>query len=113
MKGTTPEVPPICRAIREAREAAGLTGYALAKKLDVEPGQLTSRWEASREPSLTDIGRIEEALDLPRGYLLRAAGYVDEVISPEEAIANDKRLTPMKRDLVMGALMSMLARTDA
>lgn len=107
MQGT----PPMCRAIREAREAAGWTIKRLSDELGVEINQVSGRWEKDREPSLPNIRRIEDALGLRRGYLLRSAGYVEDITTTEDAIANDQRLTPMQRDLVMGALVSMLART--
>lgn len=109
----TANTPPMCCAIREAREMVGWTQTRLADMLGVQLNQISGRWELGREPALDECRRIEEVLGLPKGYLLRAAGYVEDAVTTEDAIANDPRLTPEYRDAVLAALGSMIKSASA
>ena len=103
----TTEIHPVSQAIKAAREGAGLSQWDLARLLDT--GQTTiARWETTRVPSVDDIAAIEEALELPGGFILRQAGYVDEPApTVEEAVAHDGTLTRTAKDLVLGAYRSV------
>ncbi len=68
---------PVCAAIRRAREAAGLTQSDLAIRVGVRQAHV-SRWEHGVRPTLERLAEIERALQIRRGDLLRAAGFVDD-----------------------------------
>lgn len=69
------ERPRICAAIAAALEQAEWSQQQLADALGVRQSSV-ARWCSFREPRLDRISSIEWALGLPRGQLLRAAGYV-------------------------------------
>lgn len=62
-----------------------------------------------KDLTLTRVIEIEDALEVPRGALLRAAGYVAEVATPEDAIASDTTLPVVARDLLLAAVASQRA----
>jgi transcriptional regulator with XRE-family HTH domain len=99
-------VPPICIALRTARETAGLTQESLATLVGVSQKRL-SNWETAREPKLDMIANLERAIDgdRRRGWLLRLAGYVEDAATLEEMIDSDPRLDPRGR-LAVKALIA-------
>jgi len=102
-------VPPICEALRRALAASGLRQRAFAARLGVTQ-QTVSNWLRDQEPKLDDLARIEEELELPRGYLLRDAGYVAEAVRPEDAIANDGRVSPGVRRWLVSAYLAAIGQ---
>ena len=109
--------PPICSAIRHAREAAGLTQSQVVTALTGLPGynvtqSHVSKWELDREPELDVIRALETALGLPLGSLLRSAGYVEDLpLTAESAIATDERLTGPFRRLTLDIYRSAIQRS--
>jgi transcriptional regulator with XRE-family HTH domain len=99
---------PICKAIRAAREDAGLSQVELARRLDGVSQSMIARWESVSEPSLSVIARIERELQLPKGELLRAAGYVGGVVSVGVAIAEDPRLDDRARRVLLASYRSLM-----
>jgi transcriptional regulator with XRE-family HTH domain len=93
-------VPPICQAIADAIDASGLSQTALARSYGTTQQQI-SLWVNGREPRLDEIAALEVALDLHRGALLRAAGYVDDVTGVEDAIRSASRLKKDRRDVLL------------
>ena len=81
------------RTTRAAVGAAIRTAYTglytqteLARRIGVAQNTL-SRWTTGEvEPSLSDLIAIEDACELPRGHILRSAGLVEEIGTPEQAI---------------------------
>jgi transcriptional regulator with XRE-family HTH domain len=91
--------------------AGRYTQVELAARLGVAQNTV-SRWSTGDiEPSLDDIARIEDLCDVPRGVILRRAGYVVEPRTADEMIAHDARLTPGQRDLVVAAYRAALRRS--
>ena len=71
-----------------------------------------SRWSTGEvEPALGDIARLESACGLPRGFVLRSAGYVDESHSAEDAIATDPRLDTPRRELILATYRVAVAQS--
>lgn len=88
-----------------------LTQMELADRLGVAQNTV-SRWSTGEvEPSLDQIAAIEKACGVERGFILRAAGYVDESHSPDALIARDARLEPSKRELLVAAYKAALRQS--
>lgn len=101
---------PIASAIRSAY-AGRLTQAELARQLGVAQNTI-SRWSTGEvEPRLDDIVAVENACKLPRGFLLRAAGYVEHDSTPEMAIAADHRLDDARRELLLAAYRAALKQS--
>jgi len=101
---------PIAAAIRSAY-AGRLTQAELARQLGVAQNTI-SRWSTGEvEPRLDDIAAVESACKLPRGFLLRAAGYVEHDSTPEMAIAADHRLDDARRELLLAAYRAALKQS--
>jgi transcriptional regulator with XRE-family HTH domain len=101
---------PIAQAIRSAY-AGRLTQAELARQLGVAQNTI-SRWSTGEvEPRLDDIVAVENACKLPRGFLLRAAGYVEHDSTPEMAIAADYRLDDARRELLLAAYRAALKQS--
>lgn len=62
--------------------------------------QTLSNWSRTIEPSLDQLVLIEKALDLGKGWLLRAAGYIDDA-GTLRMIDTDPNLSHASRDLLM------------
>lgn len=91
------------RAIRRAREDAGLTQVQLGDQANLDQAKLSKYENGHHEPPLSALLRIDEACKQPRGYVLRLAQLIHEPGTGEQAIASDARLQPDHR----GALVTL------
>jgi transcriptional regulator with XRE-family HTH domain len=107
--GKVPKVPKICRAIRIARETEGLSQRELAVGVDAAQS-MVARWETSSEPTLAVIGKMERVLGLPKGDLLRSAGYVAGVISVGRAIREDPILDQRAKSVLLASYRALTRR---
>lgn len=70
------------QALRQAREARGISQDALAKRLGFRAQSVASKWEdtegdqARKVPDPDDVFALEAALELPPGSLSRHLGYL-------------------------------------
>lgn len=110
--GRAPRVAPISRAIKVAREAADIPQTELASRLGVAQS-LVGRWETTSEPSLESIVKIERVLGLPRGELLRAAGYVSDVVSVGRAVEEDPVLDERAKRVLLATYRALHAKHAA
>jgi hypothetical protein len=79
------ERPPICVAIDEAIEEAGLSNASVARAIGTSE-QNVGRWRNNKQPSRETVADIEvNALEKPLGYVSRLAGYVAE-LTPDELL---------------------------
>jgi len=112
--GFDPAPLPSAKARGEAIRsvyAGRFTQVELAARLGVAQNTV-SRWSTGDiEPSLDDIARIEDLCDVPRGVILRRAGYVVDARTADEMIAQDVRLDAAQRDLVLAAYRTALRRS--
>lgn len=109
-RGTRAQAPPLAAAIRQAY-AGRLTQMQVATELGVAQNTI-SRWSTGDvEPRLDDIARLEQACSLPRGFILRSAGYIDEFAGPEDVIEGDTRLDQPRRDLLLAAYRAALSQS--
>jgi len=99
-------------AIRQAREAIGMTASKLAKHMAVT-GAAVSNWERGlRAPSRLDLYRIEALLSVtPPGRLVHRL-YPDAperaVMLTEDAIQEDTRLTGPQKAAMLAVLQVIL-----
>jgi transcriptional regulator with XRE-family HTH domain len=71
--------PPMARAIRRAMGRAGFATQAeLVEATGLHPSEISDFLKGKREPLLPKIALIDKACGMPRGWILRAAGYVDD-----------------------------------
>ena len=95
-------VPPVCAALRQAREEAALTQDELARRVGLAQSSI-QKWEGGREPRLDRIALLEAAMGCPRGHVLRLAGYVEEATSARDALLRDPSLTPSHRETMVAS----------
>jgi transcriptional regulator with XRE-family HTH domain len=78
---------------RSQKEVADLIG---------EPPSTFSRWVQGKYlPDFPDLAKIERACGRPLGFILHAAGYVDEVASVPDAVAMAPELDDGQRRIIM------------
>ena len=105
------EIPPLAAAIRQAYRGVH-TQTGLAAVLGVAQNTV-SRWSTGEvEPSLSDIVRLEQACEVPRGFVLRSAGYVLDHETVEDAIAADPRLDAPRRELILATYRVAVAQSS-
>jgi len=94
-----PAYERVGEALKTAYKKAGLRQEDLAAALDVDQGTV-SRWSRGvQRIELEYFPRIDELCGRPRGYLLRLAGYVDDLdaLDTVQAIRSDPRLDDQGR----------------
>lgn len=90
-------------AIKEALD--GRSQAWLAGELGIDQGHLSRVISGKVENlSLDLIVRIEKALDLERGVLLRAGGYVSDSVTLSAAVETDPGLTREQRSALRGLI---------
>lgn len=88
------------RAIATVRKRRGLTQREV-ETLSGIPQVTLSRWENDAQPSLDDLARLEDALSVSRGAILREAGYIEnDPRTVAEVIDSDPTLDDRVRALV-------------
>jgi transcriptional regulator with XRE-family HTH domain len=100
------ETVRICAAIDAERRAAGLSQRELGERMGVSQAQ-ASRWCTRQEPRLDQIVEIERHLGLPRGFLLRSAGYVEPERGVLDAIASDPVISTAARETLSAVYVSL------
>lgn len=93
--------PKLADALRQARETAELGQAEVAERLGVTQGTV-SHWELARStPSLAQIAALEKVCRVPKGFVLRLAGYSPESRTTVEVLRTDPDLTPVYRKLLV------------
>lgn len=81
----------------------------LAEQLDVGQSNISKWMRGVTRPSLDDLVRLEEVCGRRRGFILKAAGYIEESApSTAEAIQNDPRLDDLGRRIVLASYEAAL-----
>lgn len=101
----TAEPLPLHEAI--ARAMAGRVNQRqLAERLGYSQPSVSQWLTGSSLPKVTDIPRIEDACERPRGFILQAAGYCSPATTVSEALAHDVQLSDLSRAIVLAAYES-------
>ena len=107
------------RALKQAREDAGLSQRALARAVDVSPGAVW-QWERDRDgtvPRLDMTTRLEQVLKLEPGQLSRLLGYVPVTAEPGTmtsvvaAARADPRLGDSERELLIAVYRELVRQS--
>jgi transcriptional regulator with XRE-family HTH domain len=107
------------RALRQAREDAGLSQRALARAVDVSPGAVW-QWERDEDgtiPRLDMTTRLEQILKLEPGHLSRLLGYVPATAEPGTmtsvvaAARADPRLDDSERELLIAVYRELVRQS--
>jgi transcriptional regulator with XRE-family HTH domain len=107
------------RALRQAREDAGLSQRALARAVNVSPGAVW-QWERDEDgtvPRLDMTTRLEQVLKLEPGHLSRALGYVPATAEPGTmtsvvaAARADPRLGDSERELLIAVYRELVRQS--
>jgi transcriptional regulator with XRE-family HTH domain len=109
------------RALRQAREDAGLSQRALARAVDVTAGAVW-QWErdnGSTVPRLDLTTRLERVLKLEPGHLSRLLGYLPATAEPGTvtsvvaAARADPRLGDSERELLIAVYRELVRQSAA
>lgn len=109
-------------ALARIMESRDVTQAELARRTKIAQGRI-SQWlnpnrETGRRKLLMyhDIERIEQAIGVPVGTILAAAGFVERAAGIRDALSNDPGLDPMDRaylvDFYDRAVSRHQARSD-
>ncbi len=107
------------RALRQAREDAGLSQRALARAVNVSAGAVW-QWERDEDgtvPRLDMTTRLERVLKLEPGHLSRLLGYVPAsaepgtVTSVVAAARADPRLGDSERELLIAVYRELVRQS--
>jgi len=104
------------RALKGAREQQGVSQRELARLIDVHPGTV-AQWETGQSvPRVPAAVRVERALGVEEGQLLRLLGYLHPdvqartVASVVEAVESDPALNPDDRQLLLSIYRQLAGR---
>lgn len=88
-------------AFRRAYESAGLSQQALSAATGIDQSLISKYARGATQPPLDALVKVDEACGQPRGHVLRLAGYVQDSIDIEAALASDPALDQEGRDMVV------------
>lgn len=89
-----PETPPrerLCRAFRQAYEAADLTQEQLSELTGIRQATISKYARGETTPPLDVLELVDAAVGRPKGHCLRLAGYVEGDADTVAAIHRDRQ----------------------
>lgn len=107
-RGVTEEGAAVGRAIRQLREAANVTQSQLGEALDTDQSGVSKIERGRPQATLTQIRRVEQALGLSPGTVLRVAGLVEEDSRISPLLGKVERLSERDRRIIDGIVDDML-----
>lgn len=106
--GAHHQAVPLGEAIREVR--GSMTQDELARAVNTDQGTI-SKWESGRIwPDFDDLPRIEKAVGVPLGTILRRAGYVAEIKTLDDWLEADSSLARADVDIIKATLAAARKR---
>jgi len=104
----------LSEAFRQTYEAAGVSQLDIAAELDVDQPTVSKWARGMRRPPLDALPVTERLAGVPKGTILRRAGYVDEVDNTvEAAIHADPGLDPDDKNILLGMVNGFRVRHAA
>ena len=101
------------RRLRAARELRGLSQLELAERARLQQAAVSLYESGGRRPSLRNLRRLSEALEVTTDYLVGCAERPEPLPSPDEPLFRDfQRLTHADRALAR-QLVAQLANRSA
>lgn len=108
MTATTLAIFP--RRLRAARELRGLSQLEVAERAHLQQAAVSHYESGSRRPSLRNLRRLSEALEVTTDYLVGRSAGPETAPAPDEPLLQDfERLTTADRELARH-LVAQLAR---
>jgi len=83
----------ISETLRKCRELRGLTQSALAKQAGISPSYLSQLEKGKRDPKLTLLTRLSNALGIPVGILFFLAADEKELSGLDDKLIKDLSFT--------------------
>jgi transcriptional regulator with XRE-family HTH domain len=96
----------ICEALRRFLEQKQISSYELSRLTGI-PSSNLRRMTTNQEPRPSQLDRIERAMKVPFGTIMRMAGLYPD-IDTETTIGTDDRLHPTVRVMAMESYQSWL-----
>lgn len=103
----TDPVPRICAFVERERLQQDTSYAAVGTRLGVTTST-AQRLCKTQEPKLDQLAILERWWHLPAGFFVRAAGYVDDVLTVDDAVHMDPSLTPVGREAVLAVYGSFV-----
>lgn len=101
------------RRLRAAREMRELSQLDLAERARLQQAAVSLYESGTRRPSLRNLRRLSEALEVTTDYLIGRSGSPEPLPSPDEPLFKDfECLTTADRELAR-QLVAQLARRSA
>jgi transcriptional regulator with XRE-family HTH domain len=101
------------RRLRKAREMRELSQQELAERARLQQAAVSHYESGTRLPSLLNLKRLSEALEVTTDYLLGRSRSPEQAPSPDEPLFRDfERLTAADRELAR-QLVAQLARRSS
>lgn len=111
----TERTPEINRAIREIMAEKGLRQVDLTERLPDKSASIIQRWVTGGKdglgghgPSLTELPRLEKAMGVDRGEILRRAGYVRDSRTVIEQLRTWESLDINDRELAVEFVLRLV-----
>ena len=109
MQESPPKPQAFPHRLREARELRGLSQLVLAERAHLQQAAVSLYESGARRPSLRNLGRLSEALEVTTDFLVGRSDHPHPVPSADEPLFADfERLSSEDRALAR-QLVSQLA----
>jgi transcriptional regulator with XRE-family HTH domain len=99
--------------LRAAREMRKLSQLELAERARLQQAAVSHYESGARRPSLRNLGRLSEALEVTTDYLVGRSESTEVMPSPNEPLFQDfGRLTTADRELARQLVAQLARRSD-
>jgi transcriptional regulator with XRE-family HTH domain len=101
------------RRLRAAREMRALSQLELAARARLQQTAVSLYESGGRRPSLRNLRRLSEALEVTSDYLVGRSESPEPLPSPDEPLFKDfERLTTVDRELARHLIAQLARRSD-
>jgi transcriptional regulator with XRE-family HTH domain len=111
MQASTKQIFPL--RLRTAREMRELSQLELAERTRLQQAAVSLYESGARRPSLQNLRRLSEALEVTTDYLVGRSESPEPMPSPDEPLLRDfERLTLADRELARQLVAQLVGRSD-